>query len=385
MGKCTTCGSTVLVGGINVQDARYCNKLCWAKDFSSRFQAALDDATAEKPGPLLVPDSSLETPAAVSSDLGAEPLGQDAVEWAVIGLGLVGVVAAAFLTWFLCEKLRLPFFALKARSMFPFGAIICGFVAGLGFWLALRVLHLPPTIRTWLAAGLAGLGGYLLIFALTWWFLKAGGVKVRDSLGFAEFLRLVVENPKFPVFRPGAPVGQGPRGYVQLAINMVGFTFGILVLFLIGSDRSPCSRCRRYLIRVGKQTRRSSDPENAAAALYPVMAAMSEGRIQEAIDLHTTMDPADRMGVLTTSIAVTACPGCHIHEATLVGFYPDDHGVAVAEGFVFQGKTDRRITISGCAEVGGGARPRNGQNCTLSLDVETEPALTTGFPASRAE
>jgi hypothetical protein len=50
--------------------------------------------------------------------------------------------------------------------------------------------------------------------------------------------------------------------------------------------------------------------------------------------------------------AVEACPGCGMRLATLKARHPTDRGVELVSRFVFQGRTDRRVVITGSSEAG---------------------------------
>jgi hypothetical protein len=198
-----------------------------------------------------------------------------------------------------------------------------------------------------LAVGLAGIAAYLLMAAVAWWSMGRQSGNVRDWADFLEFLQWRLTFGARGNLRQAAPFEASRWGYFGFAINLIGFVLGVATMCWVTEGKGYCSRCRRHLTMVGTQTRRSSDPEAAATAFHPIIAAMRAGRIQEALDLHADLDAADRKGVLTTAISVVACPGCGAHTATLAGDYPKDHNVAVAGGFLFEGMTDRRITIRG--------------------------------------
>jgi hypothetical protein len=335
------------MAGARYEDAHYCNKLCWARDFSPRFQVALDRAAGDDPGPFPEPHPPSAETESTSGGSDLESSGKDDGEWAVIGLGLAVMAAASVLIGFICARAGYPLFALMGPSVFPSGAWLCGMATGLGFWLTLRRLHRRATLRSSLAAGLAGLAAYLLIAAVAWSSLEDHGKNVRDSTSFIEFLQWRLRlGPRGQIRRDAAfVVSKG--GYDALAANLLGFVFGIGTASGLTLAGPYCSRCRRYLMKAGEQTRRSSDPEASAAALHPIIAAVRAGRVQEALDLHAALDAADRKGVLTTTISVVACPSCGVHTATLVGSYPKNHDVAVAKGFGYEGKTDRQVVIRG--------------------------------------
>ena len=344
-------------------------------------------AHSDDPDPFAADHSSATEPEADREDSRLEPSGRDDGEGAAIGLGLVIVATASGLIGLVCQKVGYPLFALTARSVLPVGAYACGMVAGLGFWGTLRALHRRPTITAWPAAGLGGVAAYLLIFALAWWSMEDHGRKVRESVGFLEFVRVRMEYRAGQDIRPDFPVAVSTWGYTGFAINVVGFLVGFATMSLATTGKWYCSPCRRYFMRVGEQTRRSSDPEAAAMAFHQVVAALRAGRVQESLDLHAALDAADRTGVLTTTISVAACPSCGMHHATLVGSYPTDNNVAVAEGFAVRREDrpprhDSRL-IWGRAGSTAKARPRPVSPASTKVTARGRPFASPSPRPSR--
>jgi len=335
-----------MVGGVKELDARYCNQVCRGQDFFKRFHAALERAATENPNPLPAARPSPAASEVGGPNIDSEPLAQGAGEIAVIGLGLIVIAAVVALIWFIYQKVEYPFFSQTVWFVIPIGAFLCGMAAGSGFLLGHRLLNRLPTARTFAAAGMGGIVGYLLIFGLSWWFLEIGGVRVHSMVGFPDFLKVMVENQSVK-FQHGGPIELGKWGYLSFAIDLVGFAFGVISMVAIAGGKAYCARCRRYLTTVGKQTRTSSDPEAIAAALHPVIAGVQAGRIQEALDLHAGLDSTDRKGFLTTTLTVEACAGCGMHLATLKASCKTDQGVQDVAGFVYQGRTDQRVLLPG--------------------------------------
>ena len=199
---------------------------------------------------------------------------------------------------------------------------------------------------TFILAGLSGLAGYVLIFGLSWWFAEVGGLKVRDMVGFPQFLQAVVENQRVQ-FRHGAPIDLGKWGYGRFIINLAGFACGVMATVAIAGGKEYCTRCGRYLTTVGSQSRTSSDPDATAQAIAALIARVNAGRIQDALDLHAAWDAGDRNGFVTTKIAVETCTGCGMHLGTLTAISKSDNNVAPVLSLKFQGRTNERVYIPG--------------------------------------
>jgi len=352
MARCVTCNANlfnVLIGKIQVGDLRYCSVACASKDFFRKLQAALVRAATANPNPL--PDSE---PTPTEKETGGEDSASPIVldesnNLAVIGLGLATIAVVTILIHGIHAMVEYPFFAQTVWFVIPIGAFLCGMVAGCGFWLALRRFHRLPTGLTYLAAGLGGAFGYILIFFLMWWQLDIQGVKVRDEVSFLEFIQYVIENQRVRIHRAGNLKGGdndgielGKWGYARFAINLAGFALGVVAMVAIAGGKAYCPKCKRYLVTVGKQSRSSSDPEGAGTELHPVLAGIMSGRIQQALDLHAA-SVHEGKGFLTTTITVEGCPDCGMQLATLTASVQGQQ----VEDFVFQGKTDRSVRLPG--------------------------------------
>ncbi|MBL8798825.1 MAG: hypothetical protein JNM56_33335 [Planctomycetia bacterium] len=308
--------------------------------FIPRFEAAQAREAAARPNPLPEPppQSGPTAPkAAPVEGVKGSDAGKDLL---VMVLGAVTVLAVAAAIYWLVEFVGYPFHAQMMWLVFPIGAPICGLVAGAGFWLALRQFHRRPQTSTYVAAAVAGVLGYVLIYFLMWWFLESQGVRVRDEVGFVEFMQFVMENQRVRHSGSGGEGAElGQWGYAQFAINVAGFAAGILVMVQAGGNKTFCPRCKRYFRKVGKQSRSSTNPEATAAALHPVIHGFRVGRIQEAVQLHADFGTPGNREYWTTTITVEACTGCGLHLATLEAAIKDNQGSRPVPGFFFRGVT----------------------------------------------
>jgi hypothetical protein len=334
------------MGGVKELDARYCNQACRGTAFFTRFNEALCRAAAQSPKPVPAAIAPPQSSAGPEPAFEPDPLARGAGVMAIVGIGFSGVAAVVALIWFIYEKVQYPFFAQTFWFVIPIGAFLCGMVAGSGFLLGHRMMNRLPTAVTFVAAGLGGIAGYFLIFGLTWWFTSIGNMRLHDVVGFPQYLQVMVENQSVR-FRNGAPIDLGKWGYPRFVINLAGFAIGVVCMVAIAGGKAYCAKCRRYLTTVGTQTRVFSDPDTAAAALQPVIAALSAGRVQEALDRHSACDAADRKGFLTTAIKVEMCGGCGMHVATLRASSITDNGAQPVRGFEYQARTDQRVLIPG--------------------------------------
>lgn len=349
MARCAACEKSIVMGGVKDQQAglTYCTPQCRFKAFYARFARALARAAVSSPKPLpdpLAASYEVEDDWEHTEFPGVADQGKDLL---VILLGLAGAATVAIVIYWLVILVRYPFHGQTVYFVIPIGAFFCGMVAGSGFWLGLRQLERLPTFLTYLAAGLGGAAAYVLIYFLMWWLAEIPGGMLRDKVGFLNFLQYVLQRQRIRVAPgPGPAFEVGKWGYARFAINVIGFTLGVIATVSIGGLKGYCPKCKRYLGSVGKQFRPESDPDAAAAALHPVIGALQAGRIQEAIELHARLGQPGSQEYLTTTIALEACPGCGMHKAILTASVPGDRWPLPVQGFAFQGTTRGRVHLS---------------------------------------
>jgi hypothetical protein len=347
MAKCATCGKTIMLGGSKGSDGRYCSAACRFQGFFPRFQAALERAATANPDPLPAAAPPPKRIEGGGDEFGSSMGDDKALDLVVIVIGVCTAAAVAVLIYWILGKVRYPFHGQTFWFVIPVGAYLCGMVAGAGFWMALRGFDRLPTTATYAAALVGGALAYLFIYVLTWWLMEFQGAKVRDEVGFLQFLQFTLEHQQIRVGRGNAPAFEvGKWGYARFAINVAGFAFGVLTMVAIAGGKAYCPRCKRYLRSVGKQVRSSSDPEAAAAALHPVIVGVLSGRIQEALDLHAVAGVPGGKEYWTTTLAVEACPACGMHVATLSASVPGDQGAQPFQGFVFRGTTEHPVRLT---------------------------------------
>jgi hypothetical protein len=342
-----------MMGGVKIGEVRYCSAACRFQNFMGRFNAALSATAAAHPHPLPQP---APTPGptdfpADESDAAGVMEGSKELIVDLIGWGVIAVVAA--IIYALVKLVNYPFHSQTFWFVIPVGSLLCGMVAGAGFWVALRVLNRRPNAWTYLAAGLGGACGYGLIFFLMWWLTEFQGVKLRDEVKFLDYLELVIEHQRIRMARAqGEGFEVGKWGYARFAINMAGFGLGVIAMVALAGGKTYCPKCRRYLKTLGKQIRSSSDPERHPPYLPPlprggtgggVIAGVLSGQLSEALEFHAASGSIGKKEFWSTTLTVEACPGCGIHLGTLTASVPGDNGQQTVDGFVFKGSTDQPV------------------------------------------
>jgi hypothetical protein len=347
MAKCAACDKSFMMGGVKDGEVRYCSAACRFQSFFRRFDAALSQAAATNPQPLPTPPPAATSQDAIPGEFEHGTPVDGSKDFLVLLLGWGGIAVVAGIIYWLVDLVKYPFHSQTFWFVIPIGAVLCGMVAGAGFWLGLRGLDRRPKPLIYLAAGWGGFFGYLLIYVLMWWLLEFDGAKVRDEVRFLDFLQYVVEHQRIRVGRgPGEGFEVGKFGYVRFVINMVGFGLGVIATVAIAGGKAYCPNCQRYLKTVVNQVRASSDPEAAATALHPVIVGIVAGRLQEALDLHAVSSDGSSQGYWSTTLTIEACPGCGTHQATLTATVPADRGRQKVEGFVFKGSCREPVRLT---------------------------------------
>ena len=348
MTRCAKCDKRILMGGIKACEGTYCTSACAFGDFQPRFLEALAVAAEKTPNPF--PNAApppKPKPELADWESEATPGMADSLkDIIIIAVGLVVMALVVVVIREIHKVVQYPFYAQTFLIVIPFGAGVCGFVAAGGFWYSLRKFERLPNFLTYASAALGGAAGFVMIYFLMWMQLQDQGVRIRDQVGFVDFLHMAIENQAIKIGHGGGkPIELGKAGYVAFVLNVLGFGFGSLAAVSSAGSKTYCKNCRRYFRTVGTQKRSSHDPETTGSSLYPVIVGIQTGRLQEAVDLHAESGLPDEKAFWSSTVTLEACPGCGLHKATLTSSIQSGRGPEPVPGFVYIGTVQQRVVL----------------------------------------
>jgi hypothetical protein len=189
-------------------------------------------------------DSALKQPMAHFQSLSKELL-------ITIAGAITSLTVAAANTWLL----RSSGFDLLSFSIWfvlPVGAMGGGMLAASGYYLAARLTHTMPSRRFLLEMLAIGASTWLLAQWMVYDSLTlSDGSRVRDYAGFWEYFQLQAEHMKLSFGTRGnvnavTTDELGGLGYVREALQLLGFMFGGLAIYVSLSNIERCDACRKY-------------------------------------------------------------------------------------------------------------------------------------------
>jgi hypothetical protein len=220
----------------------------------------------------------------------------------------------------------LTLYTAMMAYVIPIGAIIYGYVVGIGYWAGARLFNHRPS--RWLVFNivLVSLTTFFAIHHIHYSNDKVSGKPVSSFLSYGDYLIARMENMTY-IKSGDRSTNQGRQlgkfGWGVALLQVAGLSFG--VVFVVGSllNIPYCNRCAKYLS--GKKTRvaKWKDAGVLNTACEEVGGLMQQGQLQAAIDKHTALggrcrmsikeilfsSPSDWMAAIL-SIELRKCPVC---------------------------------------------------------------------------
>ncbi len=177
----------------------------------------------------------------------------------------------------------------------PVGALLSGFVAASGCYLAGRWLNYKPTGT--LLIGVLALSAltFFLINYLDYYFTTVDGQHVREFISFIDYLGIALSNMSLCVHGcVGGGIGLGPLGYVAAGLQILGFFVGGASVYGYLSSLTYCTACARYFSP--EKTEKRYFPEVAAAAQAhgEVLDLLRGGQFHAALTQHAASGEGTR-------------------------------------------------------------------------------------------
>lgn len=178
-----------------------------------------------------------------------KPLERAAVFLAGIGTSLV----AALVVTAVKRYGGFDLFSVTAWVVLPVGAVGTGLVAASGYWGASRVLHRPPSVRSFFALIAIAMTTQLVIYYLDYaTALLDDGSPVSGTVGFFSYLARTLEHSWLTV-RGHALFRLGAFAYGFTVLQFFGVALGTLILVSALWLEPMCSKCQRLMRKIGRR------------------------------------------------------------------------------------------------------------------------------------
>jgi hypothetical protein len=253
--------------------------------------------------------------AAIRSDIGSV-----AQDFLVAGLGAITSIITAVILAAIELRFDLSIYSWMVWFIIPVGAICCGFVAASGYYLGARLFNHRPTGILLLNMVAISIATFFLIHYLDYFFLEIDGKAVRDLISFSQFLDIEMSHTAVQFNVRAHPVGGavqlGTLGYLYALLQMLGFAFGGVGVYLYLKSLPYCDSCSKYLAKKGIQTRYTAHADVLTEAVKEIMQRLSEKRFQEAIAVHSRaagVETFQKELVLRSQMQIKKCKSCDQH------------------------------------------------------------------------
>ena len=151
----------------------------------------------------------------------------------------------------------------------PVGALLCGFAASSGYYLASRALHQQPTKVLLAVIIISTLATESLVPWIEYRTLIIKGQHVSDFVDFWTYYSLITKSAHFSVMTRGihSDIGDiGSAGYWIAALDYFAFFLGGLAVFLYLKALPACVSCKKYLRILFRKS--STFPSADSYAIY---------------------------------------------------------------------------------------------------------------------
>ncbi len=233
---------------------------------------------------------------------------------------LTATVLAVFLSWVETQH-AINIYGFSAMFVIPIGAIGCGFVSAIGFWLVSRVLHIRPTGAARFFPLLTALATFGIANYLSYtWFKFPNGASPSDVMSFVEYLKLVSTEASYSIGSSGNDTTidrVGSLGYALTALQIIGFAGGGFLLSSTLTKIPWCETSERFMKKTAKHQRFFGE-EGLGDQSHLAFAAMQATDIESVRSIVTNeqdkVKPRKRcVSLLLTEHACTHC-GRHRHS-----------------------------------------------------------------------
>jgi hypothetical protein len=202
----------------------------------------------------------------------------------------------------------------------PVGAILCGFVAAVGYWVGARLFQHRPSRLLLGNIVLVSLTTFFAIHRLNYTHALARGIPLESQMSFPDYLIAVTEHMKYKLGASSEEATElGKWGWGIAALQVFGFCFGGFAVYRLLTSVPYCSRCSMYFGKVWKRVSHWKNLDAMDIAWQSVSSLLRSGQLQAAVDLHATLDEARRFRVQGfLCMYLRKCPGCENRRLALL-------------------------------------------------------------------
>lgn len=206
-------------------------------------------------------------------------------------------------------------YSLMFWFILPVGAVIAGFGAASGYYIGARLFNQKPAGGIAMNMLLASISAYLLVHYIPYYLLEIDdGTRIKDIISFWRYLDIDIRSASIS-FRGGLSTGElgSTWGYLYAFLQLIGFSFGSLIVFSVLSNIPYCEKCSKYLTQTNTQKRYTSNAENLSEKIQTFATLLNERQYVKALEFYSTKMGSYQNGnhVLRTQLTTHKCKTCN--------------------------------------------------------------------------
>ena len=232
----------------------------------------------------------------------------------VTGAGTATSAGVAYGCFALEQRWHEAIYTWMADYVLPIGAVGCGFVAAVGYWIGSKLFNHRPTRLLLANIVLVSLGTFFAIYHLHYTHDTVDGVTADKLMSFPDYLLGVTSHMTYTTSGAGAveaPVEMGRWGWGISALQVLGFCLGGWLVYGILTSATYCSDCSMYFKKQWRQATKWKDLAAMQQSYDATATLLNQQQFQPALDQHASQGEKRRLGVKgLLSMEVRRCPGC---------------------------------------------------------------------------
>ena len=174
----------------------------------------------------------------------------------VAAMGITSSLLTGIILAFLDVFSGFAIYSWSIWFVIPVGAILSGFAGASGYYAGAMMFHQKPAGGVLFNMVAASISTFILVYYIPYYMLEVESIRVKDSISFWQYLDFTFTHSSLRLLRGSSSTGElGSLGYVNAALELIGFSLGGVSVFVYLSMNPYCEKCSRYLKKTGRQDR----------------------------------------------------------------------------------------------------------------------------------
>jgi TPR repeat protein len=219
-------------------------------------------------------------------------------------------------------KAHFALYAFTFWLVIPVGACLSGFIASSGYTVGAKLLN--HQLHRFFIINIIGvsIATYFLLNYMVYTHLTFNGQHISEMFSFGRYMDMVIQNRKTSFIGVGSFGKPGLLGYVQVAIQLVGFAAGGLTVYRKVASELYCRNCGRYVTVTWSAAKYNSVFGDVGVVYQQAKTALEAGNAASAVELFSKLS-AVPSGTLRLNLRLGQCPKCLSEFYDLTMFFQD--------------------------------------------------------------